>query len=315
MNDRNLFNEMLTSYPPEKRELAKEIFHRFADGDSGNFFTQLFLVLDVYAHYAEHVPATVIEANHNVMQTLQDVREEVELLAKSIEQREVNIGNHAEKTDELCKMTIAKCNETLSRVELITKNIGAQVDTKAIVQGVQNSIEKEITAKIFAPFLERSGELSKIVIPSLEKIKEATTEAHTLWRKHIWKTAWAGTSLVTFTLLCIATFFIYKGFDNYAENKAAEQIADVERVMNYNQEAFEELAITHTPIRVLRTTSDGVINPQSFALTVEGADSVDMREGDGHQNGLVFFTSNLSDQQLQLLEQETAKWDAENGIK
>lgn len=315
MTDRNLFDEMLAAYPPEKRELAKEIFYRFADGDSSNFFTQLFLVLDVYAHYAEHIPTAVVDANRNALQTIQDMREEIEMLAKSIEQRDVSIGNHAEKTDELCKITIAKCNETVSKLELMVKNIGSQVDTKAIVQGVQNTIEKEINTKIFAPFLERSEELSKLIVPTLEKIKETTTEAHTLWMRHIWKTAWAGTSLVTFTLLLIATFFIYQGFDNHAERKAAEKIADVERVMNYNQEAFEELAITHTPIRVLRTTSDGVVNPQSFALTVEGADSVDMRNDDGRQNGLVFFTSNLSEQQLQLLEQETAKWDAENGSK
>lgn len=315
MPDRNLFDEMLTTYPPEKRELAREILHRFADGDSSNFFTQLFLILNVYAHYAERIPAAMIEANHNSLATLQDMREEIEMLAKNIEQRDVNIGNHAEKTDELCKMTIAKCNETISHVELVMKNIGAQVDTKAIVRGVQAAIEKDVSSKIVAPFLERSGELAKLVVPTLEKIKEATSEAHTLWMKHIWKTAWAGTSLAAFTLLCIITFFIYQGFDDYAERKAAEKVADVERVMSYNQEAFEELAITHTPIRVLRTTSDGVVNPQSFALVVEGADSVDMRNDDNRQNGLVFFTSNLSDQQLQLLEKETAEWDAQNGTK
>ena len=56
MTEPDLFEEMLATYPAEKRELAREVYHRFADGDSTQFFTQLFLVLDVYAHYAERIP-------------------------------------------------------------------------------------------------------------------------------------------------------------------------------------------------------------------------------------------------------------------
>ena len=58
MTEPNLFEEMLATYPAEKRELAREVYHRFADGDSTQFFTQLFLVLDVYAHYAERIPGS-----------------------------------------------------------------------------------------------------------------------------------------------------------------------------------------------------------------------------------------------------------------
>ena len=36
---------------------------------------------------------------------LQDMREEIAMIAKTIEARDVNITNHAEKTDELCKIT------------------------------------------------------------------------------------------------------------------------------------------------------------------------------------------------------------------
>ena len=47
MTEPHLFKEMLTTYPAEKWELARMVYHRFADGDSEQFFTQLFLVLDV----------------------------------------------------------------------------------------------------------------------------------------------------------------------------------------------------------------------------------------------------------------------------
>ena len=56
MAESDLFEEMLATYPAEKRELAREVYHRFADGDSTQFFTQLLLVLDVYARYVERIP-------------------------------------------------------------------------------------------------------------------------------------------------------------------------------------------------------------------------------------------------------------------
>lgn len=69
MIELNLFEEMLATYPVEKRELARQVYHRFADGDSSNFFTQLFIVLDVYAHYAARIPKNVIEANRNALES------------------------------------------------------------------------------------------------------------------------------------------------------------------------------------------------------------------------------------------------------
>ena len=169
------------TYPAEKRELAREVYHRFADGDSDQFFSQLFLVLDVYAHYAERIPSRMISASADSLATLQEMREEIGLIAKTIESRDVNITNHAEKTDELCRVTVAKCNETIGRIELMMKNLGAQVDTQAIVRGVQNSIQSGIDQKIISPFMERTKELAREVMPTLEKIRDAADEARTEW--------------------------------------------------------------------------------------------------------------------------------------
>ncbi len=65
MAETDLFEEMLATYPAEKRELAREVFHRFADGDSTQFFTQLLLVLDVYARYVERIPKAEVQANQD----------------------------------------------------------------------------------------------------------------------------------------------------------------------------------------------------------------------------------------------------------
>ena len=307
MTEPHLFEEMLTTYPAEKRELAREVYHRFADGDSTQFFSQLFLVLDVYAHYAERIPNRTISANADSLATLQDVREEIGLIAKTIETRDVNITNHAEKTDELCLITQAKCNETIAHVESLVKNLGAQVDTEAIVQGVQTALDKGIRDEIISPFIQHSKELGERVLPVLKEIEEASGTARTLWREQIWKTAWISTFLLTFTLFGGATMGIYKLFDNYSERKVAEQIADTAQLMNYNQEAFRQLAIAHVPIKVLRTGNDGVIQPQGFVLVIEGAEGAEMRPADGQNNGCVFFNGRVSEDQIQRLQAATEK--------
>jgi hypothetical protein len=307
MAETDLFEEMLATYPAEKRELAREVFHRFADGDSTQFFTQLLLVLDVYARYVERIPKAAVEANQDSFAILQDAREEIGMIAKTIEARDLNITNSAAKTDELCKITQAKCNETIASIELMMKNLGSQVDTKAIVQGIQTALDKGIKAEIISPFIQHSKELGERVVPTLKKIEEASSAAHTLWMKHIWKTAWIGAFLFTFTLFAGATMCIYHFFDNYAERKAAAKIDEVARLMNYNQDAFRQLAIAQVPIKIERTEYNGVVNPQSFALVVPDAAGAELRHQDGHDNGCVFVTSHLSEEQIQLLQQETEK--------
>ena len=58
-----IFEEMLAGYPAEKRELARAAYNRFVDGDSTHFFTQLFLLLDVYANYSNRIPVALKTAN------------------------------------------------------------------------------------------------------------------------------------------------------------------------------------------------------------------------------------------------------------
>ncbi len=304
MNERNLFNEMLASYPPEKRELAKEIFHRFADGDSSNFFTQLFLVLDVYGHYAEHVPTAMVEANRNAIQTIEEMRGEIEMLTKALEQRDLSISNHAERTDELCQMTIAKCNETVSKIELMLKNLGSQVDIKGIAQRLESIIQASINREVIEPFLKRTHELATEVIPALKQVQEASAEATRSWRQRIYLAAiWHGAG-VGFMVALFAGIIIYTKFHDYYERATAIRIAYAEQLVNYNQDAFKQLAIARQPIKVMRTEENGVIN-QGYALEVPGANAVETKVEDGQTNSYVYFTSSLLENQLQKIQKIT----------
>ncbi len=302
-----VFEELLASYPAEKRELARQVYYRFADGDSGEFFTQLFLVLDIYAHYAERVPEAVISANQGAHANLAKLRDEINLLAQGMDRRNLNITNHAERTDQLCQDAIAACNDASGRLEALVKNIGAQVNTQAIVDGIHAELQKGIQGEIIAPFMQYSQELAKRVIPTLEEIKEASTEAKRLWSYHIWRTAWATTSAVMLGLVALLAAGIYYQFKNYSARGVAEKIAIVERVINCNRDAFRQLAIAQVPVKVVRTGDNGVLNPRGFALIIENADSAVMRPIDGHNNGMIFFSSNLSEEMIQRIQSELEK--------
>ena len=308
MAETDLFEEMLATYPAEKRELARKVYQRFADGDSTQFFTQLLLVLDVYARYVERIPKAAVEANQDSFAILQDTREEIAMIAKTIEARDLNITNSAAKTDELCKITQAKCNETVASVELMVKNIGAQMDTKAIVQGIKNAVESGINKEIIAPFLKRTEELAKQVVPTLAKVEEASSAASHSWGQRIWSAAmWHGITAGVLVALAIGVV-MYDKFSSYYERKTAEQIAYAERVMNYNQAAFRQLAVAQVPVKVLRTENNGVINSQSFALEIENADSVETRVENGQTNGYIYFSSNLTEKMIQQIQTELQKF-------
>jgi hypothetical protein len=308
MNEPDYFEEMLATYPADRRELARKVYARFAEGDSTQFFSQLLLVLDVYAQYLRHVPQKVVAANVDTLATIQEAREEITLMAKTIEARDLNITNHAAKTDELCKITQAKCNETIAGIELLVKNLGSQVDTKTIVRGIETAIKD-----IFLPLKVRADSLAHAVEPTLEKLNAASERAAQLWPQHVWRTAWVTAFFSTLTVFGLITVGIYKHFDTYAERQAAEKIAEVSQVMNYNQDAFRQLAVARVSLKVERTQSDGLLNPQTFVLIVPDADLAEVRHQDGHDNGCIFVTSHVPEEQIQRLQQGTAKAEAAKG--
>jgi len=301
----DLFEELLVTYPAEKRELARQIYYRFAEGDSTQFFTQLFLLLDVYAHYAERVPQAVIEANQNAHLGLVKVREEIGLLAQMIERRNVNITNQADVTAELCQKTVAQCQDTVSRVESTLKNVGAQVDTEAIVAGVREALKTGIQKDVIAPFLLRSKELTNEVSPTLREIRENVAKASQLWPRRIWRTAILSGITLTLAVSVIAFLVMNTAMQHTNERKLAEQIARTTRVMNQNQDAFRQLAIAQVPIKVVRTSNtNGVLESQGFALLIEKADAAEMRRVEGRETGLIFFTSHPSEKTIQALQKQ-----------
>jgi hypothetical protein len=304
MSEPDLFEAMLATYPAEKRELAREVYHRFADGDSAQFFSQLFLVLDVYAHYAERIPKQVIAAHADSLATMQEIREEVADIARTIEARHASITHEGEKANELCRITQAKCNEAITGIETAVKSISTQVDTQTIVAGIQTTLETGINREVIMPFMRQTEKLAQQAVPTLEQVRKSVEAAETLWSRRIWRTAWTTCLLwsLLFSLLTIA-IAVYQ-FKACYERKAARQIAASARVMQFNQEAFRQLALTQTPIQVLPTPEDG--SPAGFVLIMNGAYAADLRPIDGQNCGCIFFHSAVPKNQLRYWPQDMA---------
>ncbi len=115
---------------------------------------------------------------------------------------------------------------------------------------MKTGIQKEV----IAPFLIRSQQLTNEVSPTVREIRDNVAKASKLWPQRIWRTAiWSGI-ILTLTLSVIATLVIDLALKKQNERKLAEQIARTTRVMNYNQDAFRQLAIAQVPIKVVRTS-------------------------------------------------------------
>ncbi len=302
----DLFEELLATYPAEKRELARQVYSRFAEGDSTQFFTQLFMLLDIYAHYAERVPQAVIAANQTAQASLTELRDELNLLLQAMDKRNLNIANQAAKTDELCLQAHVKCDDTVARFDALLKNIGAQVDTQAIVAGIQDALETSINREVISPFVSRSEELAQRVIPTLDQIRDAAAQAKEVWPGRIWKSAVMTGLSVGLAVSILATAVIYTRFNSYYEDTVAAKIAAAERVIADNQEAFREMAIAGASMQVVHVTHDYASRP-GFAFIIRDAIGADMRPDGDHQNGCVFFASPRKWKEIQRMQQQTEK--------
>jgi hypothetical protein len=300
MAETDWFEEMLATYPAEKRELARQVYHRFAEGDSTQFFTQLLLVLDVYARYVERVPKAVVQANQDSLGILQEMREEIEMIAKTIETRDVNITNHAAKTNELCKMTQAKCDETMASMELLAKNLSSQVDTKAIVKKLEDAIKST-----FLPLQARADKLAQTVEPTLEKLNTVSERAADLWPKRIWKMALTSGAILGLSVAALGIGFSYWKIKQHYDLKLAEQITSEASTLTQNQKAFIALGVLNAPIHIARSTdSHGYFLPNTYCIYVEGAQEADM----SGKIGRIFFGSSRSEKEIkQLLDDSQAR--------
>ena len=108
-----------------------------------------------------------------------------------------------------------------------------------------------------------------------------------------------------------ASVVMYIQFHDYYEKKTANRIAYAEQLVNYNQEAFKQLAIAQQPIKVMRTAVNGVIN-QGYALEVPNADSVETRAENGQTNAYVYFSSSLLERQLQEIQKMTTELEKDS---
>jgi hypothetical protein len=288
-----LFEEMLATYPAEKREMAREVYHRFADGDSTEFFTQLLLVLDVYARYSENIPLRIISANGDTLATVEEIRGEIAKMAKAIETRNVNITNHAAKTDELCKITQAKCNETIASVELLVKNLGSKVDTKAIVQGKENAIKTT-----FLPLQARADTLAKTIEPTLKKLSEASESAAQLWPQRIWKMALTAGLMVGLSVAALGIGVTYWKMKSHFDKTLADEIRAEKFTLQHNKDAFQTLAAAGMPVYVERSSdAGGNPIPSGYCLYIPNAQGADMKDG----NGRIFFVSSRPESELKQL--------------
>jgi len=299
-----LFEEMLETYPANKRELARRVYDRFANGDATEFFAQLFVLLDVYANYTRRIPQAMTEANQSALLAIKKVREEIGLLAQNVENRSVALDNRFQETNELCVETQEKCQAAMREAADMIAHVAGLIDTNAIVDSVQKSVDAGVNQKVIRPFMRRTEELAQDVLPTLKTIRTANEEAARVWPGRIWKMALAcGLALG----LSVATVGIWMGRlsikRNY-EQALADQIANTTGIILQNKKVFDDLAVAQAPIYLVRSAdANGNTVPSGFCLYIKGAQSADMQDGAGR----IFFASPRSESELRALHHATER--------
>jgi hypothetical protein len=291
-----VFEEMLASYPPEKRELARAAYNRFVDGDSEHFFTQLFSLLDVYANYTSRIPLAVKQASEETLATMKDISEEIGLLAQTVESRSVNLSNATEETTARCLETQKKCEAAAQRLEKITKEIGKQIDVAGIVESIRKGVDAGVNKEVIKPFMQRTEELSEKVLPTLQSIQSANEQAARVWPERIWKIALASGLILGLAVAIVGIGASYIGIKHHYEKALANQIVLQGNALKQNKEAFTALGILNVPIHVGNgEDSSGHLIPNSYCLYIEGAQEADM----AGNNGRIFFNSSRSADEVQ----------------
>ncbi|MGA2747609.1 MAG: hypothetical protein ABSG59_02450 [Verrucomicrobiota bacterium] len=286
--NRPLFEEMLSSYPAEKRELARAAYNRFVDGDTAHFFTQLFLLLDVYANFANRIPQAMKAASDDALATLKDIREEIGMLAQTVETKSVSLGNATEDTRALCLATQQKCEAAAQRLEKLTRDIGQQVDTKAIIDSIRKGVDAGVNKEVIKPFMERTEQLAEDVLPTLERIRNANEEAGRVWPGRIWKMALACGLVLGLAVAIAGTCLAWWKIRQHYNTTLADQIVSAEKTLEQNKAAFQLLAAANVPIKVVHTTdANGEPIAANYALMIEGAQAAEMRQN----SGVIFFAS------------------------
>ena len=298
-----LFEEMLAGYPAEKRELARAAYNRFVDGDTAHFFTQLFLLLDVYANYANRIPLAMKAANEDTLATLNDIREEIGILAQTVETKSVSLGNATEQTSALCLATQQKCEAAAQRLAKLTEEIGQQMDTTAIVESIRKSVDAGVRAEVITPFMQRTEELSVSVMPTLEKIRDASEEAARVWPGRIWKMALTCGLVLGLAVAIVGTSAAYFKIKRHYDRTLAEQIALAEKTLAQNQSAFRELAVANVPVRVVRA-SDGNTLRGGYAVVIEGIYTTEERTNQNGKVGIIYFSSQRKESELESIQRE-----------
>jgi hypothetical protein len=151
--------------------------------------------------------------------------------------------------------------------------------------------------------MQRTEELSADVLPTLEKIRNASEEAARVWPGRIWKMALTCGLVLGLAVAIVGTGAAYFKIKTHYERTLAEQIASAEKTLAQNQTAFRELAVANVPIRVVRV-SDANTLPSGYAVVIEGIYATEERTNQNGKEGIIYFSSQRKERELESIQRE-----------
>ncbi len=266
---------------PQKRDAAWEFYLRRLEArKSGDTLSALVLLLEANGAFLTSLPekihAELMDPFDERFATMRS-----HLVRQEEFQREMVAV--LEKAAERNANTNARSIANLGTAESALRKAATSLDAGAVVREVRSQIEEEALLPL--------KRVLKDLGVSSSNIRDATTAAESAiekWRRvHL-----RGVAAGLLAAAAMASFLFVVWSREEIQKRYEERFTNAVLQLNTNRETLSMLAQVGVGIHVLPSSdAAGKLIPGCFAIAINGAESAEIRDFDGHRQGIVFVTS------------------------
>jgi hypothetical protein len=247
----DIFDDILEYVPEEHREAYWRMVAHFRQLKPDDEILNIIFAMGVLTFVLRELPAGIIEERNAWQNQFGAFRKKADEIMEASNRHMVAAANQCEIVSRTLEQSGAQFCESAGRIEVASREAVERIDVDGMAQRLTARVEKRVITRFddLATTMERRYQL-------MEKIGEQTkTVIHDLREIHMGRT-------ITVVSALILMACVIGGVSVYSRVRAAdyaafaEQIAEIARTAQSNQEAFAALAANHIHVDVIDVTDD-----------------------------------------------------------
>jgi hypothetical protein len=251
---------------PQKRDAAWEFYlRRLESRKSGDTLSALVLLMEANGAFLDPLTERLATMRSNLANQEENQREMVAVL---------------EKAAKINASTNARSISVLGTAEGALRKAASCFDAGSVVREVKSQIDEEA--------LQPFKRVLKDLAASAGSIREATNTAEDAVEK--WRRVNLGGITATLLgLMIIGSIVIVAWFKHGIQQDYEQRFTAALMQLDTSRKALSKLAEIGVGVRVLPSADgDGKTIQGGYAVVIDGAESADIRDVDGHRLGVVF---------------------------